>query len=801
MNTLHFATGVLCAALLSQSASAAVPLPGGQKIEAVDFERHVMAVFSKAGCNLGSCHGSFQGKGGFRLSLFGYDAAMDYKGLARDVMGRRVNAADPDQSLVLLKATGQVPHEGGVRFGRKSWQYQVLREWIAAGAAWRPNRGQVVGLTIVDTTDQLFVQRQQTRRLVVKAKYADGGEEVVTTLCEYKTTDDAIAEVTPLGEVTARGPGDTGLTVSYRGAVAAVRVLVPMPAVTKQYPKIPEVNFIDREVFAKLRKLNMIPSDLSDDAEFLRRVTIDTIGILPTPDEVRAFLADKSPDKRTRKIDELLAHPLHAAVWATKLSDITGNNTEALEQPQNLKPRRSQQWHDWLRARVAENRPWDEIVRRILTATSRDGLPPEEWVKQVVKADEVLEKSYDPAYADRQSLDLFWRRQQAVPLEQWGEKVAAAFLGVRLECAQCHKHPTDRWTQADYRAFANLFQQVSFGSSPESKKVIDPINAERKANAPKNNQINQVREVYLSAAPKVKGKAARNVKVLKHPDTDQPLPAKALGGPEVATDEGDARGELWKWMRSPDNPFFARSFVNRVWAHYFGIGLVDPVDDFSVANPPSNARLLDALAKDFVASGYDIRALERRVLQSRTYQLSSRPNATNADDTNNFARAYIRPMMAEVVVDVLNAALGSREQFGSDAPKDARMTEVGSTRLANGSLAYVLRVFGRPPRSSACDCERSMDPALPQTLYRMTDPAVLAKIRDPKGRLTALIKNRSLSDDAAIDELFLATLSRFPTADERAAFARHRAATTDRAAYLTDAAWALINTREFILNH
>jgi Protein of unknown function (DUF1549)/Protein of unknown function (DUF1553) len=613
--------------------------------------------------------------------------------------------------------------------------------------------------------------------------------------------------------------------VFYRGTVQAVRVLVPAPAPAGfHYPDVPTANYIDREVVAKLKSLNMVPSDLSSDAEFLRRVTIDTIGSLPTPDEVRAFLADSSPDKRTRKIDELLAHPLHAALWATKLSDVTGNNTDSLENPVQLKAKRSQQWHDWLRKRVAENVPYDEIVRGILTATSREGMSPEEWVNLVVKQDEAIEKGFDDTYQDRKTLDLFWRRQQQVQLEQWGEKVAAAFLGIRLECAQCHKHPTDRWTQVDYRAFANLFGQVVFPNavSPEAKPVADEINAKRReANAGKNNnQLNVIREMYLAPVATPAARAANNAKAkaapkaaakaparaLPHPETNQPLTPKALGGPEMPIQaDKDVRGTLFGWMRSPKNPYFARSFVNRVWAHYFGVGLVDPVDNFSVANPPTNARLLDALARDFVEHNFDLRYIERTILTSRTYQLSSTPNATNTFDKNNFARGYVRPLMAEVVVDVLDAALGTSENLGNDGRPGAKMIEVGASRLtgnpAANNLMYALRIFGRPPRTTACDCERALDPALPQTLFRMTDPTVLQKLTDRNGRLLTLLKDTTKSDGEVFEELVLATLSRPPNEAEQAAFAEFRAREANRQAAFADVLWALINTREFILNH
>lgn len=803
----------LCA--IFPALATAVDLPTGGKLEKVDFERHVMGLLSKTGCNSGSCHGSFQGKNGFRLSLFGYEPNADHGWITRDNLGRRVDTQSPDQSLFLMKAAGKMPHDGGMRFGQQSWQYRVFREWIAAGAKHTPGSGEIKDLS-VSPPDFAVLNGNKPVQVKVTATFADGTKEDITPFCDFKISDDAVAGLTPLGELTARTPGDAGLTVLYRGSVKAIRVLVPAPAKPgTKYPALTADNFIDREVFAKLKLLNMVPSDAAGDAEFLRRVYIDVVGILPTSDEVRAFLKDTAKDKRAKKIDELLKHPLHSAVWATKLSDITGNNTVALEQPNGAaQNKRSQMWHDWLRKRVADNVRYDQIVRDIVTATSADGKTPDEWFEFTKKMDALLtaadgktlspEAGFDSEYKDKKTLDLFWRRAQQVPIEQWGEKVAAAFLGVRLECCQCHKHPTDRWTQDDYWSFANVFAPVvstnnSF-SSPDAKKLADEENAKRKeASAGKNNnQIVSVREMYF-ATTAVGVKAAPALKPI--PMTTRTVPSKSLGGPELPHQKGeDTRVKLADWLTDPKNPFFARSFVNRVWAHYFGVGLVNPVDDFSMANPPTNARLLDALADEFVKGGYDLRKLETLILNSRTYQFSSTPNDTNKFDKNNFARSYVRPLMAEQVVDVLNAACDVDENFGADAPTGKKMTEIGASRI-NAQVSYALRIFGRPPRTTACDCERAAELALPQTLFRMTDPTVAAKLTQSR-RLAALVKAKA-TDEQAVEELFLGTLSRLPTEKEKSEAVKYLtdAGSKGRPQAMQDVLWALINTREFILNH
>lgn len=799
----------LVALCFAAPAGAGVDLPTGGKLDKVDFERHVMGLFSKAGCNNGSCHGSFQGKNGFRLSLFGFDPDKDHAALTREIHGRRIDIVNPDQSLLLLKASGLMRHDGGVRFSKDSWQYQVFREWIKQGAPRAKGSGDFSDIEITPK-EYVFVPVGQTVKMKVTAKFADGSVEDITPYCDFRVQDDAIARVSVLGEIKALQPGDSGFVVLYRGKVASARILVPTDA--KDPPKYPAAaNYIDTEIFAKLNKLNVVPSELSSDAEFLRRVTIDVTGALPTPDEIRSFLADKSSDKRATKIDELLKSPRHAALWATKFSDITGNNTQALEQPQDMQMKRSQMWHDWFRVRIEKNVPYDEIVKGVLLATSVEGMKPEDWLEQYKKIEADSAKYDTTEYVKRQTLDLFWRRQQQVQSIEWGEKVAAAFLGVRLECAQCHKHPFDRWTQADYRAFANVFSGIVQAnnqfSSPDVKKIADAENAERnKANAGKANNRNfLVREMFISTD----GQGGRR-QLLTHPDTNAVLPPKAPAGPEFKFERGkDVRADLFAWMRTPDNPFFARSFVNRIWGHYFGVGLVDPVDDFSQANPPSNARLLDALAKDFVDHKYDIRHIERTILLTRTYQNSSVPNETNRFDKVNYARSYVRPMLAEVVVDIVNDALGTSETYnlavnntpGGKEMDGKRLTEIGSSRINNPSLAYAVRIFGRPPRTTACDCERTMEPALPQTLFRMTDGGLIGKMREKNNRIAKLLADRNKTDEEVFEEVFLASLSRYPRPEEIAVFKEHMKSTTNRMSAFTDVTWALINTREFILNH
>jgi hypothetical protein len=766
-----------------------VRLADGSALAEVDFDRHVAGLLGRLGCNAGSCHGSFQGRGGLRLSLFGHDPARDFEALTRGALGRRVNVTEPDRSLVLLKGTGQVPHEGGRRFAPDSWEYRVLRAWVAGGARRDPGRPVAVGVEVRPAEARLE-RPGSSARLAVVARFADGSEADVTPFCDLRARDPDLADVDASGSVRGLRPGDTAVVATYHGLVAAARILVPTGRTAAE---MPGDGLVDRHVNDKLRALGVEPSGPAPDAEFLRRVTLDVIGTLPTPDEVRAFLADGSPQKRTKKVDELLAHPMHAALWATRYLDITGCDVNAMEGPDDLRPRRARLWHDWFRTRFAANVPYDRIVHGVLCATSRGGDDAPTWARREAERLVALKAGAGTDYAEGPGLDLFWRRfvnGEFTPVEPLAERVATAFLGVRIECAECHKHPFDRWTQNDYRGFANAVAGVRFGLSPEGLAAAAGLLEERRRSGPSGAlpPIPRLREVYVSDGPSRR---------LADTATGRPLPPRALGGPELA-DGGDPREALFAWLTAPDNPYFARSFVNRVWAVYFGAGLVDPVDGFSVANPPSNPRLLDALAADFVAHGYDIRRLERTVLTSAAYQQSSEPVTANLDDRGNLARSVPRTLIAEVLVDALDAALGVPGDFGPDAPRGARAVEVATNRVQSPDLARAFRVFGRPERAAVCDCERPKGPALPQTLFLMADDALLAKFKS--GRVRALAVS-DLCDAEAVEELFLATLSRFPSEDEARAALDHLRESPGRAAGLADVLWALINTHEFVLNH
>jgi len=494
-----------------------------------------MGLLGRMGCNSGSCHGSFQGKGGFRLSLFGYDPEFDYVALTRDNQGRRINPSDPDSSLILLKATGQIEHGGLRRFGKGSWQYDLFRRWIAEGMPRDKGSGEIKHINL-NPPEFSFKKAGDKGSLRVVATFADDAQEDITLLCDFRTNDEAVATVSPGGEVRAKRAGDTAIIVAYRGNILPVRVMVPMtPPPDFKYTKTPELNYIDREVFAKLRRLNIAPSDLAGDAEFLRRLHIDTVGGLPTPEEVRTFLEDKDPKKRQKKIDELLKQPMHAALWATKFCDITGNNTQLLENPPQLKPRLSQAWHGWFRKRLAENVPYDQLVHDVLCATSREGLEPEEWLEKDRKFRQEMQKGFQTGLRRAQDPRPVLATAAAGADRAVGREDSSRLPGVRLECAQCHKHPFDRWTQDDYWAYANIFSAVNLGVSPEARDVINKENGEIRKNAGKAKPQIVVREVFVN--PKPTG-AKRN------PIGKGPLPVRTLGGPRSSSSQARTRVKI-----------------------------------------------------------------------------------------------------------------------------------------------------------------------------------------------------------------------------------------------------------------
>lgn len=757
--------------------------PGGSP----DFVRHVVPLFSKMGCNNRACHGSFQGQNGFRLSLFGFEPKKDLEDLLEDADGGpRANVDDPSKSLVLRKPAGEEDHDGGELMDSDDWQYRMFRQWIADGAKFKPVAERtIVSFEIQPKEIVATVGSGSRYTLKAIARFADGSREDVTGLTVFSSNNKAIASVNDDGQVTVDRNGDTSIVARYSGSVNSTQVLVANAHDKHAYtPALPH-NEIDEFVFAKLRKLNIQPSGLCEDSDFVRRVYLDLIGMLPTADEARRFLQDRAPEKRQKLIDELLDDPNYARYWGMKFSDWTGNSKYI----NNKAILSNWLWQQWLEDKLARNVPYDELVYGFVCATSLEGRPRKAFLKE---ADTILHRAAgrynyddDGLYASRRTNELYWSNVERRKPETMLLQTANSFLGLRLECAQCHNHPFDRWTQQDFEQFKSIFMTVRF---------CDPETGEEKRGGGRGYGDETVEA----------GVSSRYIGSVKK------FPPKFLGGKEFEyeslTSEGknvDLRVELWNWMRSKENPYFAPSFVNRVWHHYFGMGIVDPPDDFNQGNPPSNPQLLSWLADEFVDNKYDIKHIHRLILNSRTYQASWEPNKTNRLDNRNWSHARLRRMPAEVLIDAVADVTQVPNNFGR-IPATSVQRAVGqampSLRYGATRGGYAMKVFGRPDREKTCDCERSNEPSVAQALYLLNDEEVLGKLNDAKGIVNRMLLSGKTNEEV-IAEFYLAAFSRFPTSDETRIHTLYITSAESRKEGLKDVLWSLINVREFIFIH
>jgi hypothetical protein len=659
--------------------------------------------------------------------VFGHNPAADLVALLQEGRSRRVFSLVPEQSLLLTKASGDSPHGGGVRIRRGSGEYRMLRDWIAAGSpAGSDDDARVTSLRIEPSQRQLAMTTSQQLRVI--AVYSDGQEKDVTQHARFQSNSEGLAKVDEFGFVTAgETPGEVAIMAAYMGPVATFRALIPRRGTTADIPQRPIHNFIDTHVDAKLQKLNVAASGLCTDADFLRRVYLDIIGTLPTAAEARTFLADKRPDRRARLVDSLLKRPEFADFWALKWSDLLRVDRRVLGH------KGAYQYYRWIRDSFAANKPYDRFAREFLAGDGLLNHAPAGYLHKV-------EKSADKV----------------------ASTVSQVFLGIRIECAQCHHHPFDRWSQTDYVGMQAFFTQVSFKATPRGEIVV----------------------------------ASRNT-TSKHPRTKAIVHAHPLGteNPEASPD-GDRRKTLAAWMTAPDNPWFARNFVNRIWARFLGRGIIEPVDDLRVTNPPTNPELLDALSKNFVDSGFDFHALIRTITASRTYQLSSKPNETNLRDESNYSRALFKTLSAEVLFDAVCQTTGVGEKFDG-LPNGYRAIQLWDSQVSH----YFLRLFGRPERATPCECERSVEPSVGQVLHVLNSPKIHAKLSHAGGQVAKLVDQHP-NDNRLIEELYLTFYSRFPGEAERkrvSEFLLRHGERRQQAA--EDIAWTMMNTVEFLFNH
>jgi hypothetical protein len=694
---------------------------------ALHFENDIVPLLSRYGCNAAGCHGSADGQNGFKLSVFGSDPAADYAALVKEGRGRRVLFGSPENSLVLAKASGAVAHGGGIRMRRDSQPFQTLRAWIAAGApVGDPAAPRVVAIEVEPREKVMAMKGQQQLR--VTARFGDGREIDVTGLARFQSNHDGLAAVNADGLVTiGEAPGEVAVMASYLAHVATFRALVPRTEQIAPYPKVPENNFIDTLVFSKLQQLNIVPSDLADDAEYLRRVYLDVIGTLPTPAQTRQFLTDQRPNRRALVVDELLARPEFADYWALKWADLLRVDRQALGH------KRAYAYYRWIRDSLAADKPLDQFAREIVTA---EGLPEETGPANFYK---VLTRPGDRA-----------------------STLSQVFLGVRIACAECHHHPYDRWSQTDYYGMQAFFAPLTFRPTGRGEVLLasgDPLT--------------------------------------KHPRTGATVPAMALGAKApAASSTGDRRMELADWLTGRANPWFAGNLANRVWAHFLGRGLVEPVDDVRDTNPPSNPALLDALARHVVETKYDLKKLIRTITASRVYQLSSHPNQTNDKDEMNCSRALFRRLDAEVLLDMVSQTTGIAERF-EGMPQGTRAIQLWDSKATH----YFLKLFGRPTRVSACECERNQEPGISQVLHLMNSPAIQAKLSHERGTVAKLVRSKA-DNGALVEELYLTCFCRLPTSEERAGAVRFLAQDpAHRREAAEDLAWSMLNSLEFVFQH
>ena len=697
----------------------------------ISFRLDVMPIFMRSNCNNGSCHGSARGQDGFMLSLFGYDPAGDYHRITRELTSRRINLAIPEESLLIEKAIGAVPHTGGTLFSSKSEYYQTLRNWLTSGA---PDDDKAIATPVALNIypEQVVLEgRGSKQQFIAIATYSDDTTRDVTSLAVFESNNSPTASIEQDGMVTAGNRGEAFVMARFATFTVGSQAIVIPKDLKYSQPEFPSGNYIDPLVAGKLHKLRIIPSDLCTDEQFLRRATIDITGTLPDEEQFQTFIADSSPDKREALVDKLLARKEFTEVWVMKFAELLQIRTNPNNQ---VSYKATLLYYNWLQERIANNVPFNKIVQELLSSTGGTFTNPSTNYYQI----------------ERDTLKL-------------SENVAQVFMGMRLQCAQCHNHPFDRWTMDDYYSFAAFFSQIG------RKRAQDP------------------REVIVYN---------RSNGDMKHPVGGKVMEPVFLGAekPEIKSGQ-DRREILAEWMASSKNPFFSRNLANIVWAHFFGIGIINPVDDVRISNPASNPQLLDALAQRFTDYNYDFKRLIRDICTSRTYQLSTRVNESNQGDNNNFSHGSIRRLRAEVMLDAISQATDTKNKFRG-LPLGAR-----AVQIADGNVSsYFLRTFGRAERKTVCSCEIKMEPNLGQALHLINGDATGSRITS--GKVVATMLANGKSPEHIIENLYIRTFSRLPTDTELSQLLSKIDKDPKKIQQdLEDVFWALLNAKEFIFNH
>jgi hypothetical protein len=693
----------------------------------ISFKLDVMPVFMKAGCNQGSCHGAARGKDGFRLSLFGYDADGDHYRLTHEINGRRINLAIPAESLILEKATGKVPHTGGTRFKGDSELYQTLMRWLDAGTPQDPpNIPTPVSLELLPK-NAVLDGKGTTQRMVVRAKYSDGSEREVTSLALFLSNNDTSATISPEGIVTAGDRGEAFVMARFATFTVGAQIIVLPKGLQFSFPQVAEKNYIDTLVNNKLKKLRVAPSDLCTDEAFLRRAYVDIIGTLPTPEEYQRFTSSTAQNKRDLLVDELLGRKEFAELWVMKWAELL-----QIRSSNQVSYKATLLYYNWLQDKIAKNVPMDQMVQELLAAKGGTFKNP--------------------------ATNYYQNETDTLKV---AENVAQVFMGMRIQCAQCHNHPFDRWTQDDYYSFAAFFSQIGRKGTDDPRETV----------------------VFNSGGGEV-----------NHPVRGQPMKPKFLGGDSPDVAGKDRRQVLAKWLASPENPYFATNLANIVWAHFFGQGIIEPVDDVRVSNPASNPELLQELGKKFTEYKYDFKKLVRDICTSRTYQLATQPNESNQGDTRNFAHGAIRRIKAETFLDCISEVTETKNKFPG-LPLGARAVQIADGTVSN----YFLSTFGRATRETVCSCEVKLEPTLSQSLHLLNGDVSTQKIQ--AGNLVGRRLEQKKPPAEIIDEVYIRCLGRKPLPPERAKLEALVAAEPDKKKALEDVFWSVLNCREFMFNH